>query len=87
MIECRLNLTEICSQESNWQKASIGSGNGLAPNRRQAIIWTSDDPVQWRFYATPGGNKLNWRWVNTCAVYVCVWWQRDGGGGSGGGGE
>ena len=24
---------------------SIGSGNGLAPNRRQAITWTNDDPL------------------------------------------
>ena len=26
----------------NWQYTSIGSDNGLAPSRRQAIIWTSD---------------------------------------------
>ena len=26
----------------NWQYGSIGSDNGLAPNRRQAIIWTND---------------------------------------------
>ena len=25
------------------KKDSIGSGNGLAPNRRQAIIWTNGD--------------------------------------------
>ena len=42
------------SHESDWQKASIGSGNGLAPNRRQAIIWTNADPVRWRIYATQG---------------------------------
>ena len=29
------------------------SGNGLAPNRRQAITWTNDDPVHWRIL---GGN-------------------------------
>ena len=28
-----LNFTEICSQESNWHQASIGSGDGLVPNR------------------------------------------------------
>ena len=28
--------------ESNWQYVSIGSDNGLAANRRQAIIWTND---------------------------------------------
>ena len=31
------NLPAICSQCSNWRKVSIGSGNGLAPNRQQAI--------------------------------------------------
>ena len=36
----------------------IGSDNGLAPNRRQAIIWTNDDPVQRRIYASLGRNEL-----------------------------
>ena len=31
---------------------SIGSDNGLAQHRRQAIIWTNDDPVQRRIYAS-----------------------------------
>ena len=26
----------------------------MAPNKRQAIIWTNDDPVQRRIYASPG---------------------------------
>ena len=26
-------------------KPSIGLDNGLAPNRRQAIIWTNADPI------------------------------------------
>ena len=29
-----------CSKGSNWQYASIGSGNGLAPNRRQVNTWS-----------------------------------------------
>ena len=33
---------EICSPGSNWQYSSIGSDNGLAPTRRQTIIWTND---------------------------------------------
>ena len=28
---------------SNWQTISIGSGNGLVPNRCQAVTWTNDD--------------------------------------------
>ena len=36
-------------------QSSIGSGNGLAPNRRQAIAWTNDNQVLWRIYAALGG--------------------------------
>ena len=36
------NFTEVGSQGSNWQYSSIGSGKGLAPTRRQAIIWNND---------------------------------------------
>ena len=37
---------------------SIGSGNGLAPNRRQAVIWTNADPLHWRLYVALGGDEL-----------------------------
>ena len=30
----------------------------LAPNRRQAIIWTNADPIHWRIYAVLGGDEL-----------------------------
>ena len=53
------NFTEICSLGSNWQYGSIGSDNGLAPNRRQAIIWTNDGPGYWRLYASLDLNELN----------------------------
>ena len=29
---------------------SIGLGNGLEPNRRQAITWTNDNPVHWAIW-------------------------------------
>ena len=32
--------------------------NGLAPNRRQAIIWTNADLLHWRIYAALWGDKL-----------------------------
>ena len=32
----------VCSYVPNEQYSTIGSDNGLAPNRRQAIIWTND---------------------------------------------
>ena len=38
----------------------FGSDNGLAPNRRQAIIWTNADSIHWRIYAA-----LGVRWVIT----------------------
>ena len=32
---------KFLSQGSNWQLSSIGSDKGLAPTRRQAIIWNN----------------------------------------------
>ena len=52
------NFTEVLSQGSNWQYLSIGSVNGLAPNRRQAIIWTNADLIHWRIYTAPGGEEF-----------------------------
>ena len=42
MYKLRLKFHWGLSQGSNQQYLNIGSGNGLAPSRRQAIIWTSD---------------------------------------------
>ena len=33
------NFTAVCSSGSNYQYSSIGSDNGLATTRQQAIIW------------------------------------------------
>ena len=68
------NFTEICSQESNWWYDSIGSGNGLAPNRQQAIIWINADPIHWRIYAALGGDELTHprhgqTWPQFCRQY------------------
>ena len=38
--------------------ASIGLDNGLAPSRRQAIIWINDGIVYRRIYASLGRNEL-----------------------------
>ena len=37
---------------------NIGLDNGLAPNRRQAIIWTNADPIKWHIYAALGWDEL-----------------------------
>ena len=40
------------------QYSSTGSDNGLAPNRRQAIIWINDRQCWRRLYASLGLNEL-----------------------------
>ena len=40
------------------QYPSIGSDNGLAPNKQQAIIWTNAAPIHWRIYAALDGDEL-----------------------------
>ena len=59
---------------------SIGSNDGLASNRWQAIIWSNDDPVHWHIYASSGLNELT-HWGQcydllslhmTRAVVACV---------------
>ena len=57
------NFIEICSLGFNWQYGSIVSDNGLAPNRRQAIIWSNVGMLYWHIYAPLGLtaliNKIN----------------------------
>ena len=48
------NFIEICYLGSNWQLTIIDSGNGLSPNRWQAIFWTNDGIVYWCIYASHG---------------------------------
>ena len=55
----RSNITEIWSQRPHWQYASIASGNGLAPNRLQAIIWTNEILVYWHIYTSLCLDELN----------------------------
>ena len=51
-------IFQVYSEGSNWQYISIGLDNGLAPNRRQAIIWTNDGLIYWCIYASLGLNEL-----------------------------
>ena len=46
-----VNFT-VCFHGSNWQQTSVGSDDGLEPNRQQAIIWTNDGIVHWQIYAS-----------------------------------
>ena len=51
------NFTEVHSQWSNWLQVSTGSGNGLAPNRRETLTRINADPIHRRIYTVLGGNK------------------------------
>ena len=52
------NFPEICSSGCNWQYGSIGSDNGLAPNRRQAIIRINDGLGYWCIYTSFGSQGV-----------------------------
>ena len=47
----------MCFLESASYYVVIGSDNGLAPNRQQAIIITNDGLVYWGIYASLGPNE------------------------------
>ena len=47
-----LNLVNPFRVKQNGRRFVIGSDNGLAPDRLNAIIWTNDDLVFWRIYAS-----------------------------------
>ena len=76
------NFTEICSQGSIWQ-AITGSENGLAPNKRQAIIWTSNGLVDWCIYAlasidvlinsSPPSAAYMRQWTGSAFIHVMAW--------------
>ena len=60
----------MSSLKSNWHHGSSGSGNGLAPVRRQAIIWSNVGMFNWRKYAL---SEHKWacfytRWIIYCAL-------------------
>ena len=52
------HFVEVCSKVPNKQYASVCTDNGLAPNRRQVIIWTIDGLAYWRIYAPVGLKDL-----------------------------
>ena len=56
----RISLEFVPKDPMNNIPALHGSDNGLAPIRRQAIIWTTADPVHWRIYAALGGDEWIW---------------------------
>ena len=71
----------MCSYGCNYQYPNISSDNGLAPIRRQAIIWTDADTVHWHIDAALGGDELNKlcsRLAERSATrqFLSYWWVR-----------
>ena len=65
-MECFNSIYWICSPWFNSQWSSIDSDNGLAPNRRQAIIWNNDGLGHWCIYASLGlGGAVQ--------IHRCTW--------------
>ena len=69
------NFSEVCSLESNFQLPNNGLDNGLAPNRRQAIIWTNVDPIHWRIYAALGGGDELMKVRIYIHFHICSSWK------------
>ena len=68
---------EVCSYGSNWQIISIGLNKGLAPLRRQAIIWNNVDILHWHIYVSPSFNECSTyhssAWFSICPLkYTCA---------------
>ena len=72
------NFTKFCSWESNWQYPGVGLDEGLAPNRRQGIIWTNSDPIHWRICATLGGEELNPYPLHIWEIKIMLFWNGRG---------
>ena len=56
-ISIRISLNFVSKVKIDNKRAN-GSGNSLAPNRRQTITWTNADPVHRRIYAALRGDEL-----------------------------
>ena len=54
IVSFRNKFTEICIQWPNEQEVSIGSENGWAQRKQNAIIQTNDGPVYWHIYVSHG---------------------------------
>ena len=72
-----LKLPRSFFQGSNLLQPCIDSDNGMAPDRRQAIIWTNAYPIHWRIYAALEGDELTLDvpvtyvyWIWTCRVVL-----------------
>ena len=70
----RLRLNWILFLKVQLTIAHIVLDNGLAPSRRQAIIWTNAHQIHWRIYAALGEDVLPSRrqaiiWTNAHQIH------------------
>ena len=56
------------SSQTTQFTISIGLDNGLVPNRRQVIVWTKADMIDWRTYAALDGNYTNVQYQSICVT-------------------
>ena len=56
----------------NSHQPSIGLDNGMATNRRHAIIWTNADPIHWRIYAAVGGDEVTHCGLVTSQIWINI---------------
>ena len=73
-ISIKIWLKFVPKGRINILYSNIGSNNGLAPTRRQAIIWTNADPIHWHIYAALGGDELTLIIVRRAGL---LWSQQD----------
>ena len=55
----------FCSLGCNWQYTTIGSDNGLMPNRWQTIILSNDGLIYWHIYVPLSSYALHWHYYQS----------------------
>ena len=76
-LNCDWNFIEVGSQWFDWQQVGIGLGNGLVPNRWQAIARTTYHPVQRHIYVLLGLNgiiKTHCWWLEAVDIQMNIKW-------------
>ena len=65
------NFIGVCAQGSIWWYINISSDNGLAPSRRQAIIWTNDGLIRLYIYASVDLDEPN-ESISKCEYFFYI---------------
>ena len=68
----KISLKFFFPKGPNWQWYSIGLDNGLASNRRQAIIWTKAPPIHWHMYVALWGDESIHVAYQSCICWISL---------------